>query len=213
MDYIIPHVKPNECRFCNKSFFNTNSKNIHLKTCSAKIEYHEKLLKEYEGKNKIQATNDINNNTTNNKNIVVNNFGEENTKYVRNKLVSRMLFHNNAAQVHILLTKMVYFNDKHPENHSIQIHNSNQGLYRIKKGNRVEIVDADFLALEISNNNIDFVNDRKDADEEQLEFGPLLESKCEEFNMSSSVENKETSSKLKKSILMLSKQLKLNTLK
>ena len=84
-----------ECRFCNKNLCRIDVLHKHLKTCTSRNEYHEKLKKQ---KN-IYTTinNNINNGTVNNINIVLN-WNQENNQHINNKDLEKI--YNLAKRDH-----------------------------------------------------------------------------------------------------------------
>jgi len=92
VDITFPESK-DECRFCNKMFFNIQSLNRHISTCKDRSEYHQNLIEYRENQSKSQVpqtqiinnNNTVNNNTVNNtvnNNLIINIVGNENMDHV-----------------------------------------------------------------------------------------------------------------------------------
>ena len=129
-----------------------------------KIEVLEKekaiMTKEYEGlkdkiedllielsKNGVNTTNN-NNNTTNMTNshntihntININNYGEENTKYITKQFIVDLL-KNKPFKAIPEMIKHTHFNEEHPENQNIKITNKKEPYVKIMKDNKWELQD------------------------------------------------------------------------
>jgi len=154
------------CEYCLKTFSRNSNLTKHLKTCKKKKENEnekdkkiEELIKNQEemkeqmkemvekllvnsGGNTI--TNNINNtnsnNTTNNTvNIHINNYGDENTKYITNDFILNLL--NKPYSAIPELIKYTHFNDNHPENQNIKLTNKKEPYIKVLKNNKWELVD------------------------------------------------------------------------
>ena len=127
-----------------------------------KIEVLEKekalMTKEYEGlkdkiedllielsKNGVNTTN--NNNTTNMTNshntihntININNYGNENTEYLKSDYLNNLL--QGAFTAIPKLIENIHFNPQHPENHNIKITNKKEPYIKIRKNDKWELQD------------------------------------------------------------------------
>jgi len=128
-----------------------------------KIEVLEKekaiMTKEYEGlkdkiedllielsKNGVNTTNN-NNNTTNMTNshntihntININNYGNENTDYLKSDYLNNLL--QGAFTAIPKLIENIHFNPQHPENHNIKITNKKEPYVKIRKNDKWELQD------------------------------------------------------------------------
>ena len=87
--------------------------------------------------------NTTNNNTTNNQNkiinININNFGNENTKYLRKDYLNNLL--EKAFTAIPKLIEKIHFNPKHPENHNIKITNKKEPYIKVRKNDKWELQD------------------------------------------------------------------------
>ena len=100
----------------------------------------EKLLVNSGGNTITNNTNTNSNNTTNNTvNIHINNYGDENTKYITNDFILNLL---NKPYIAIPeLIKYTHFNDKHPENQNIKLTNKKEPYIKVLKNKKWELVD------------------------------------------------------------------------
>jgi|TARA_B110001452_G_C15189588_1_gene413090 hypothetical protein len=143
------------CDFCDKTFTRTYGLTSHLKKCKTKKNQElvileknneikelksivEKLLIENKG---TTITNNTTNNTTNNI-ININNYGDEDTKYITSDYILKLL-KNKPAKVIPELIKYTHFNTKHPENQNIKITNKKEPYIRVRKNDKWELQDRD----------------------------------------------------------------------
>ena len=142
------------CEFCNKSFTRKYGLTCHLKKC--KYKKNETLnilkkknneiqeLKEIVEKLLIENKNNITNNISNkdsfntNNTIIINNYGDENTKYISSEYILKLL-KNKPAKVIPELIKYTHFNNEHPENQNIKITNKKEPYVKIMKNNKWEL--------------------------------------------------------------------------
>lgn len=145
------------CEYCKKIFTRKTGLKKHLQICEAsepdsdKIEEMQKeidkLKKQLENSNNTTNNNITNNNynTTNNNNstnmtvININNFGEENTKYITKDYILALL--EKPFQAIPELIKYTHFNKDHPENHNIKITNKKEPFVKVLKNNKWELMD------------------------------------------------------------------------
>ena len=114
----------------------------------------EKLLIECSN-NKKTSNKTINNKTTNNNNsnntntnsnntihntININNYGEENTKYITKQFIVDLL-KNKPFKAIPEMIKHTHFNEEHPENQNIKITNKKEPYVKIMKDNKWELQD------------------------------------------------------------------------
>jgi len=150
-----PPKKPiiNECMYCYKEFSRIDSLNRHYGRC--KIKKKEKnndkqeILELKEIVEKLLIDNKVNtnitNNTTNNmtNNIInINNYGDEDTKYITSDYILQLL-KNRPAKTIPELIKYTHFNDDYPENQNIKITNKKEPYIRVRKNDKWELQDKD----------------------------------------------------------------------
>ena len=196
-----------KCEFCGKSFTRKYGLTNHLNICKKK-EKDEKKMKDIEKeieelKKKLEnsSSNNITNNnynTTNNNNstnmtvININNYGEENIKYITKDYILGLL--EKPYQAIPELIKYTHFNKDHPENHNIKITNIKAPFVKVLKNNKWELVDkkdtiADLIDQKHSQlNNVDIINNVQ----------PNIYNRIELFNNKYMNNNKEFVSKLYK---------------
>ena len=158
--------KKNICQFCEKTFTRKTGLTKHLNCCKQKkIFEEEKYEKIKEKDNEIQelknmvekllvenkGTTNITNNTTNNNNttnhmtnniININNYGDEDTKYITSDYILQLL-KNKPAKAIPELIKYTHFNKEHPENQNIKITNKKEPYIKVRKNDKWELQDKD----------------------------------------------------------------------
>jgi len=156
-----------KCKYCCK-FYSTNSNlHKHLKICKIKkktdeqhkitllekdkeelIETVEKLIIEcsnmknlLESKENYKSKNIINSNNTNSNNtIIINNYGEEDTKYITKEFIVNLLSNKPFKAIPEMI-KYTHFNTEHPENQNIKITNKKEPYVKVLKDNKWEYHD------------------------------------------------------------------------
>ena len=160
--------KKNICNFCEKTFTRKTGLTKHLKCCKQKKIFDdekdmkikvlekekEKIVKKYDGlKDRIEdilieltrnGLNTTNNNTTNNHNTIhntinINNYGNENTDYLKSDYLNNLL--QGAFTAIPKLIENIHFNPKHPENHNIKITNKKEAYIKVRKNDKWELQD------------------------------------------------------------------------
>ena len=147
-----------ECSYCFKKFSRIDNFKRHMTTCKKKkstevellekkdSEIHElkemveKLLVENKGNTNITNSNNTTNNMTNN--IIIHNYGDEDTKYITGDYILKLL-KNRPAKTIPELIKYTHFNDDHPENQNIKITNKKDPYIKVRKNNKWELQDKD----------------------------------------------------------------------
>ena len=136
----------------------------HEKTCKIKIEKEKKYLEKdneikelkkmvekllvNSGGNTItnNNTNNMNNshNTTNHmtNNIIIHNYGDEDTKYITSDYILKLLKYKPAKAIPELI-KYTHFNEEHPENQNIKITNKKEPYIKVRKNDKWELQDKD----------------------------------------------------------------------
>jgi len=168
---IIPHLSTispqkstvfnkGDCLYCNKVFSRSDSLKRHLNTCKGKMSEETIIIKEKE--NEIQElkemvekllletkVNNITNNSTNNKDsyntnntIIINNYGDEDTKYITSDYILKLL-KTKPAKVIPELIKYTHFNKEHPENQNIKITNKKDHYIKVLKNDKWEFQNKD----------------------------------------------------------------------
>ena len=104
----------------------------------------EKLLSRIINRNTNITNNNNNNNNNNNTNniININNYGDENTKYITSDYILKLL-KNRPAKTIPELIKYTHFNDEHPENQNIKITNKKEPYIKVRKNDKWELQDKE----------------------------------------------------------------------
>ena len=155
------------CDFCGKNFTRAYGLTCHLKTCKIKkqvenendkdkkieelIKNQEQMkeqMKEMVEKLLINSGNTTNNNNNNNNHnshntinntIHINNYGNENTDYLKGDYLNNLL--QGAFTAIPKLIENIHFNPQHPENHNIKITNKKEPYVKIRKNDKWELQD------------------------------------------------------------------------
>ena len=151
------------CDYCCK-FYSTNSNLYkHLKICKEKkksneqnkitllekekeelLKTVEKLLIECSNKSNNSTINSNNSNNTNSNNtnntIIINNYGDEDTKYITKEFIVNLLANKPFKAIPEMI-KHTHFNKEHPENQNIKITNKKEPYVKIMKDNKWEYQD------------------------------------------------------------------------
>ena len=155
------------CEFCKKSFNRNWHLSRHLNNCKKKKENEnekdkkiEELIKNQEimkeqmkemvekllinNSGNTTTNNNTTNNTTNNHNTIhntinINNYGNENIKYLRKDYLNNLL--QGAFTAIPKLIEKIHFNPKHPENHNIKITNKKEPYVKVRKNDKWEFQD------------------------------------------------------------------------
>ena len=142
------------CKYCSKMYSRIDNLKRHLNTCKKKKESEQLMLLEKELelqyktkeieelKKKLEnkeITNITNINTTNNTNIIINNLGEENIKYLKSGKFAELLQGIYGAVPKLI--QQIHFNPEHPENQNIKYPNKKNPYLKIMKNNKWQIVN------------------------------------------------------------------------
>jgi len=91
--------------------------------------------------NTINSHNSTNTNSNNTNNtIIINNYGEENTDYIKNKFIVNLLAHKPFKAIPEMI-KHTHFNKEHPENQNIKLTNKKEPYVKVMKDNKWEYQD------------------------------------------------------------------------
>jgi hypothetical protein len=83
----------------------------------------------------IETQNNIENQNV----IIVNNFGNENTDYLSDKGITKLMSRNGPYVCIPKLIRSIHFHPKHPENHNIQVTNIGKNYAKIFTDNKWEV--------------------------------------------------------------------------
>ena len=160
-----PKTKEYICSYCGNSYSTNSHMRRHEKTCKIKIEKenekdneikelkkNQEEMKEIVEKLLLEKSNTITNNNTNNTNntnsnntnnitnniININNYGDEDTKYITSDYILKLL-KTKPAKVIPELIKYTHFNTEHPENQNIKITNKKEPYIKVRKNDKWEL--------------------------------------------------------------------------
>ena len=190
------------CDFCLKSFKRTWHLKRHLNTCKEKKDYElnmlniqEKKIMELEKKieeqkicsttNNTNNTNNINNtnynNINNNRNIIINNYGEENLKHISSEYFANLL--KGAFMAVPKLIKHIHFDPEHPENQNIKITNKKEPYVKIMKDNKWQYVDKKTELLDLIDSKYFLLKDKyyKILDKKKYKLSEQQKLQIDEF--------------------------------
>ena len=173
------------CEFCGKTFTRKYGLTCHLKRCKHKNHEESYIIKEKNNEiqelkeivekllieNKNTITNQINNKDSFNTNntIIINNYGDENTKYISSDYILKLL-KNKPAKAIPELIKYTHFNEDHPENQNIKITNKKEPYVKIMKNNKWELQNKEDTITDLI--------DRQQVHLMEENMGKKIKSKC-----------------------------------
>ena len=158
---ILTQNKEFSCNYCNKIFKRQWHLSRHLNTCKIKKknldkqkeeidilkrqqkqleETVEKLLIEFSNNTNNTGNNNYSNNTNSNNTIIINNYGEENTKYITKEYIVNLLSNKPFKAIPEMI-KHTHFNKEHPENQNIKLTNKKEPYVKVMKDNKWEYQD------------------------------------------------------------------------
>ena len=145
------------CEYCLRTYTRRDNLTKHLKNCKKKKENenekdkrieelikNQREMKEIVEKLLLEKGNTITNNTNNitNNIININNYGDEDTKYITSDYILKLL-KNKPAKVITELIKYTHFNTEHPENQNIKITNKKDSYIKVRKNDKWELQNKD----------------------------------------------------------------------
>ena len=209
------------CIFCKSSFSSFSNKRRHelhrcrknpnyvnkiLETKNKKIKKLEmekkKMKREIEKLLTSVSTTTTNNNTTNNNNnitygdvnnnvIIVNNYGKENTNYLTEDYLKKLLDKPYGGIQNLI--KNIHFHPNHPENHNVKITNKklpyalvwNDKIWETRNKKEVieDLVDKGYMIMDTTNEIIDETNKKYESFVDKYESGESKEEITKEAEM------------------------------
>ena len=168
----------NNCQYCGKYFNTIPSKRRHeLHRCKHNPNIYEVKYRNSEREKKklhkyidklldnvttptvynIENINNQSNNQTNTQNINLNNYGQEDTSHITDKMLMSMIkVPYNSIQKMI---EYVHFNKKKPENRNIAITNKKEKMIKVFEDNKWKYKDRDDIIDELIQTNYGRVDD------------------------------------------------------
>ncbi len=146
------------CRYCDKSYKHQQSRSRHEIICK-KTKNHEIIEKNnsqiIENQHNIQNNGTMNtNNGTINNNITINNYGQENLEYLKDKLMKDVLTeltkldYKNAIP---RLAQHIHFNPYHKENNNLEINSIRSKTARAFINGKWKHIKKDDMLKEVHN--------------------------------------------------------------
>ena len=86
------------------------------------------------------CSNNNSNNTNSNNTIIINNYGDEDTKYITKEYILNLIANKPFKAIPEMI-KHTHFNKEHPENQNIKITNKKEPYVKIMKDNKWEYHD------------------------------------------------------------------------
>ena len=211
-----------KCNFCNEICSRSDSLKRHYTRCKKKKESEQIVLVEkdklLEMENKIEKlenelkknNTNITNNTNNikNNNIIINNIGEENTKYLKSLDFANLLQGIYGAVPKLI--EKIHFNPEYPENQNIKITNKKEPYIKVRKNNKWELQDKKETIDTIVDDKYYILDDHIDTQKELTEFEKELMEKFKERLHNEEDLLKEIKKKSELIILNKSKDPKMN---
>jgi hypothetical protein len=168
-----------------------------------KLEMEKKKMKrEIEKLLTTVSTTTTNNNTTNNNNnitygdvnnnvIIVNNYGKENTNYLTEDYLKKLLDKPYGGIQNLI--KNIHFHPNHPENHNVKITNKklpyalvwNDKIWETRNKKEVieDLVDKGYMIMDTTNEIIDETNKKYDSFSDKYESGENKDDIAKEAEM------------------------------
>ena len=212
-----PKMNQNEpknfyCRYCNRGFSSKPSMRRHeLHRCKNEqnMVYEnkiEQMRKQFDReKNKlykqidklIDKAGDTTINNTNN--IQLNNFGEEDTSYITDKVLQKLI--NYPATMIPNLLKLTHFHEDHPENNNLKITNKKDKYIKVYKNDEWKIDKRDIVIDNIMNNKFDTLETYYE-ERGKNNIKRHIKKRFERFQDDIDSDNKNTISKVKEDITL-----------
>ena len=149
----------------------------------------------------VNKQNNTTNNTTNNNthtqnvNIVINNFGNENLDYITEDYLTKIIKHGPRGSIQKLL-RQIYFNPNHPENQCVKIPNKKQPYAKVKSNDKWEFKDKGDVVDTMVNKGYGLIDDHYEGIENELEG--RYKGKYREFKVDYDNNNTDLIKKIKK---------------
>jgi hypothetical protein len=173
-------VKTYDCKYCKKIFNHFQNRWKHEKICKKK---DQEIIPTNNNQN-IAPINNINNgtinNTTNNtnngtiNNIVINNFNEDNLKYISAEFMKKVLDRLSRTDDESLkgaiphLVENIKFNSNHTDNNNVQITNMKSKVAKKYVDNKWKYVKKDLLLKEMHNKAVEILQTWMDEHKEAI---------------------------------------------
>ena len=166
-----------ECSYCNRSFTHRQGRHRHEKNCNSRKVLENRCTRlEMKLEQKEEAINQLrtqleklfdkvgkgevhNHNTTNyTYNIILNAFGSENTSYIDDVAVKRVLQQGTMSSIPKLL-ELIHFHPEHEENHNVRITNKKENTANLWDGNKWVLKRRPDVIEEMSDKAFNLINE------------------------------------------------------
>ena len=142
-----------KCSFCQNIYKHYQSRWKHEKICKSKENINQQIINNNTINNNIQNANNIQNNNDNRKQVIINNFGENNleclTEQFKKKLLKEFLFEEDYVNPIPLVIEKINFNSNYKENNNAKISNLRSKIgYKYTEG-KWKAVEKDKLLNEL----------------------------------------------------------------
>ena len=153
-----PHVRRHQNYYCTE--IEEHKPQVAIKRLTRKMEKDKKRMRRHFEKEKNKLYNQIDKlidkagdtNTTIN-NIQLNNFGEEDTSYINDKILEKLIVYPRTMIPNLL--KLTHFDKDHPENKNLQITNKRGKYIKVYKNDEWKLNKRDIVIDNILNNKFD----------------------------------------------------------
>ena len=149
----------------------------------------------------INNVTNSNNTTTNNIEtqnvIVVNSFGKENTEYITERIVSKLIQNGPFTCLPKIIEK-IHFDPEHPENHNIKVTNQNNNYAKIVKDNKWVTTNKKNAIEKMIQSGYDILEEKYNDSKEAITT--LKQEKFEEFQTRFEEDDKELLKNIKKDV-------------
>jgi len=154
------------CGYCSKKFSNKYHRKTHEIKClqlynNSKIKVLEEKVEQLQmvcSKTQNQIINNTNNGTINN--IIINNFGSEDTSHITKKQLIKAL--KMCKEFPLEMIKITHFNKEKPENHNIYKPNFKDKYVKYFNDNIWKIGDAKKIMTELYMSKMDIAEEKFD---------------------------------------------------
>jgi hypothetical protein len=181
-----------KCKYCDKSYKYKQGRWKHEQSCKNKENVDNKIIQnvylrlekiEKEYKNMVEENKKLKkqlenvsskpsinrgtiNNANNQCNIIINNFGEEQIKYISDKTFKKLL--STPISAIPKLIELKHFNPDHPENHNIKITNIHDKYAKIYKDRKWLTQHKKDVIQELVDNGFADFEEFRDLNDEQI---------------------------------------------
>ena len=205
-----------QCQYCYKSFrTKANMRRHELHRCKSvknenivlKIErvakVKEKMRKQFEKEknklyNQIEMLIEKAGDTTIN-NIQLNNFGDEDTSYITDKMLEKMIIYPGSMISDLL--SLTHFNKDHPENKNLKITNKKDKYIKVYKNDEWKLDKRDIVIDNIMHNKFDTLETYY-VEKGKNRIMRYEQKRFEKFQDDIDCDNKDTMDKLKEDITL-----------